>query len=214
MPAPSTTPVVAVLAGGRGERMGTSKPAALLAGRPLISYALAAAREAGLEALVIAKPDTVLPPLQERVVHDHAQLHHPLAGILAAIEQRESVIALACDMPFVPAALLRWFADHRASSIVTRASGFVQPFPARYHAGQAQSLRESMLAQRSLQASLLQLDPELVDDHRLPVVGLPTRLYFSVNTPTDLTTAEGWLSELPLAPAQRPAPARRPSPVR
>jgi molybdopterin-guanine dinucleotide biosynthesis protein A len=49
-----------VLAGGRGSRLGGAKPTAELAGRPLISYPLAALAEAGLEAAVVAKPDTDL----------------------------------------------------------------------------------------------------------------------------------------------------------
>ena len=45
-----------VLAGGRGSRLGGAKPTAELAGRPLISYPLAALAEAGLDAAVVAKP--------------------------------------------------------------------------------------------------------------------------------------------------------------
>jgi len=61
-------PIVAVLAGGRGLRIGGAKPTRPLAGRPLISYPLSSARAAGLEAVVVAKPDTALPQLQERVI--------------------------------------------------------------------------------------------------------------------------------------------------
>lgn len=50
----------AVLAGGRGSRLGGAKPTAELAGRPLISYPLAALAAAGLEAFVVAKPSTDL----------------------------------------------------------------------------------------------------------------------------------------------------------
>ena len=59
--------IVAVLAGGRGRRMGASKATVALAGEPLISRPLAAARAAGLEAVVVAKPDTALPELVRSV---------------------------------------------------------------------------------------------------------------------------------------------------
>lgn len=49
-----------VLAGGRGSRLGGAKAMAELAGRPLISYPLTALLEAGLEAVVVAKPGTDL----------------------------------------------------------------------------------------------------------------------------------------------------------
>jgi len=57
---PEGAPLGVVLAGGRGSRLGGAKPTAVLAGRPLISYPLAALAEAGLEAVVVAKPDTDL----------------------------------------------------------------------------------------------------------------------------------------------------------
>lgn len=50
----------AVLAGGRGSRLGGAKAMAELAGRPLISYPLAALADAGLDAFVVAKPSSGL----------------------------------------------------------------------------------------------------------------------------------------------------------
>ena len=51
----------AVLAGGLGSRIGGDKALVQLAGRPLISYPLAAAQAAGLDAVVVAKRSTSLP---------------------------------------------------------------------------------------------------------------------------------------------------------
>ena len=69
-----------VLAGGRGSRLGGAKPTAELAGRPLISYPLAALAEVGLEAVIVAKPDTDLPPLDVDVLTEPAEPVHP--GVL------------------------------------------------------------------------------------------------------------------------------------
>jgi molybdopterin-guanine dinucleotide biosynthesis protein A len=57
---PEVTAIGSVLAGGRGSRLGGSKATVELAGRPLISYPLAALAAAGLDAFVVAKPDTPL----------------------------------------------------------------------------------------------------------------------------------------------------------
>jgi len=175
-----------------------------LVGRPLISYPLAAAREAGLQALVIAKHETALPPLQEPVVYEREPLHHPLAGVLGALEQSSAVIALACDMPFIPAAMLRWIAAQSARSLVTRPGSFLQPFPALYRREHLHSLRSSMRAQRSMQSSIEQLRPQIVDDRELRAFGAPLRLFFSVNTPADLRRAERWLQ------ARQPAATGQP----
>jgi molybdopterin-guanine dinucleotide biosynthesis protein A len=107
--------VGAVLAGGRGRRLGGGKATALLAGRPLLSYPLAAMAAAGIEAFVVAKPDTELPPFVSalptdtslppggaagaagsppgrpvvaglpEVVLEAAEPSHPLVGIIAAL---------------------------------------------------------------------------------------------------------------------------------
>jgi molybdenum cofactor guanylyltransferase len=187
-------PIVAVLAGGRGERLGGNKPAVPLAGRPLIAYPLDAAREAGLEAVVVAKRDSLLPRIEERVIYDNERGYHPLAGVLAALRERQTVIAVACDMPFVNSSLLRWIAEQHATAVVTRPGNFLQPFPALYSARHVRSLQASLMTQRSLQESIERLRPQIVDDRDLRAFGPQVRLFFSINTPTDLKAAESWLT--------------------
>jgi molybdopterin-guanine dinucleotide biosynthesis protein A len=70
--------LVAVLAGERGRRMGAPKALAELAGEPVIARPLAAATAAGLDAVVVAKPDTALPPLGVPVWEEPATPVHPL----------------------------------------------------------------------------------------------------------------------------------------
>ena len=77
-------PIAAVLAGGLGERLGGSKASATLAGRPLVEHPLGAAGEAGLEAIVVAKRSTVLPPLDVPVVYEPQRPQHPLLGVITA----------------------------------------------------------------------------------------------------------------------------------
>ena len=77
--------IVAVLAGGRGRRMGEPKPLAKLRGTPLIEWPLAAAREAGLDAVVVAKAATPLPE-GVRVWHEPDEPFHPLLGVVTALE--------------------------------------------------------------------------------------------------------------------------------
>lgn len=58
---PQSRCVGAVLAGGAGSRLGGAKAMVKLAGRPLISYPLAAIEQADLEPVVVAKACTELP---------------------------------------------------------------------------------------------------------------------------------------------------------
>jgi molybdenum cofactor guanylyltransferase len=191
---PSQPPVVAVLAGGRGERLGGDKACVMLADRPLVTYPLAAAHDAGLTAIVVAKPHSTLPPLQERVVHDLDVNHHPLSGVITALGESETVIAVACDMPFVTPAFLRWLAEQPAGAVVARQEGFLQPFPARYDRRDLDELTAAQEAQGSLRQVLALLRPQVVELDRLNALAAePSRLFFSVNTPADLATAESWL---------------------
>lgn len=192
--AKSSVPVVAILAGGHGSRLGGHKPGTQLGGRPLISYALASAHQAGLETVVVAKPQTLLPEVSERVIYDRERLVHPLSGVLAALNEYDAVIALACDMPFVPPALLRMLAGRRDTAVVTRPGSFLQPFPALYRAACEDSMYQSLMSERSMQATIKRLNPTVIEQAEVLSFGTEERIFFGVNTPEDLLKAAGWLS--------------------
>lgn len=179
--------------------MGGGKASAMLGGRPLISYPLRAAREAGLEAIVVAKPATGLPPLRERVVLEPALPAHPLCGVIAALEFASkpsggsAVVLLACDMPFLTADLLAWLAELEGTAMA-EVDGRPQPLLARCLPAQSRELCESLNEGASLTVALGRLAPQMLGDEELGVFGSPERLCFNVNSPEDLQSAEGWLS--------------------
>jgi molybdopterin-guanine dinucleotide biosynthesis protein A len=193
--------IVAVLAGGSGTRIGGAKPTRALAGSPLISYPLSSARAAGLDAVVVAKPDTALPPIQERVIVEPDEPRHPLCGALAALEHAErrspgaGVVLVGADMPFVTGALLRALADLDRAALL-EVDGRRQPLPARLLHAHERSLREALEAESSLRAALAALAPRVLAEDELRAFGDPRRLCFSVNTPADLRRAERWLAEV------------------
>jgi molybdopterin-guanine dinucleotide biosynthesis protein A len=199
-PLSAPLPILAVLAGGRGTRIGGAKPTRLLAGRPLISYPLSCARTAGLEAVVVAKPDAALPPMQERVIVEADEPRHPLCGALEALEyaQRRSpgggVVLVGADMPFVNGALLRALAQADRAALLD-VDGRPQPLPARLLPEHARALRGELEAESSLRAAFASLAPTVLVEDELRAFGDPRRLCFSVNTPADLRRAERWLAE-------------------
>ncbi len=191
--------IVAVLAGGQGQRIGGGKASAILGGRPLISYPLGAAAEVGLEAIVVAKPATTLPPLQVRVVLEPELPMHPLCGAIAALEfalessPASAVVLLACDMPFLTGDLLAWLAGLEGTAMA-EVDGRAQPLLARCPPVQIIPLRESLAEGLSLTAAMGALAPQMLREGELSAFGGPERLCFNVNSPEDLKTAEGWLS--------------------
>lgn len=173
--------IVVVLAGGHGRRLGGAKALATLAGAPLIERPLAAARAAGLDTVVVAKADTLLPGLP--VLVEPAEPTHPLVGLVTALEHHGPVVAVACDQPWLTAELLRALADHDGPALAVAD----EPFPGRYEPSQLPVLRAALAEQASLRRTLARLAPA--------VLGAPRALVASVNTPEELEAAQARLAE-------------------
>lgn len=138
-----------MLAGGLGSRIGGDKAVVSLGGRPLVSYALGALREAlgptGPVA-VVAKRDTLLPALPAGVAVwiEPDEPRHPLTGIVCALERAggRDVLVLAVDLPLVTAGVLRGLLDAAAAPVMAaRAGGRAQPLCALYAASSLPLLR-------------------------------------------------------------------------
>jgi len=183
---------VAVLAGGEGTRMGGPKAAVELDGIPLLEWALHTAEAAGLDAIVVAKPDATLPETDARIVHENSRIRHPLAGIVAALEAGggRPVIVLACDTPFVPASILQRLAGSDERLIVVSTRGRLHPLIARYEPSLLVALKRGLELGVSMNDMIRGLRPTLIADRELESFGDPLRITLNVNTPADLERAE------------------------
>lgn len=97
--------VAIVLAAGHGTRFGGGKLAALLAGRPLLDHAVAAAlaSPAG-QVIVVGRPGTELPedPRLSLLEVASAALSESLRAALAAAGEVDAALIFLGDMPLVP----------------------------------------------------------------------------------------------------------------
>ena len=182
--------VGALLAGGSGSRLGrASKPAATLAGRPLIEYPLAALAAVCERVAVVCKPDTELPELPGAERWDEPpEPRHPLTGIVHALETAGApVLVCAADMPFVTSDACRTLlgAVGTAPAVVAVADRVVQPTFALYAPAALERLRAAP-EDDPLTRTVESLDPVHV--------ALPGPLLRSVNTPEELREAEELLS--------------------
>jgi molybdopterin-guanine dinucleotide biosynthesis protein A len=164
--------------------MGSPKALVELGGRPLPAWVLAAALEAGLEPVVVAKPGSPLPPLDAPVWPEPEQPVHPLTGIIAALERAgpRGVVALACDMPFVTPELI---ARLEARFGVAAPPG--EAFPARYAPSALPVLRAGLAREAPLRDVLAEL--AVVD---LAAIG-PAHELLGINDPETLARAEALL---------------------
>lgn len=109
-------PITAIiLAGGQSRRMGADKALLRLAsgGPTLIERVVAAARAVTDDVVVVAEDAGRLPAMPVRTVPDAIAYAGPLAGLVAGFEAARypDVLALACDLPYLSAPLLRWMAS-------------------------------------------------------------------------------------------------------
>lgn len=178
----------AVLAGGAGSRLGGAKPGTAVAGRPLISYPLAALRAVVAPVAVVAKRDSPLPPVGYGVElrREADEPRHPLAGIAEALRWAAGrpVVVLACDLPLVTPAVVRALAEQPAGeaiAVVARAGDEVQPLCARYDPAALARL-EGFDPGTRLQAAVAALRPVYVD--------VPAEALLNVNDAAGLAEAE------------------------
>jgi molybdopterin-guanine dinucleotide biosynthesis protein A len=179
----------ALLAGGSGSRLGGgSKAAALVAGRPLVSYPALALGAVCERVAVVCKRDTELPELPGVERWDEPDSpRHPLTGIVHALETAGGpVLVCAADMPFVTADACQTLLQAAGASgaVVATADGVLQPTFGLY-APAALDVFRGAPADAPLTRTVEALEPVRV--------ALPAALVRSVNTPEDLAEAEAQL---------------------
>jgi molybdopterin-guanine dinucleotide biosynthesis protein A len=176
----------AVLAGGAGTRFKqASKPGALLAGRPLVSYPVEALVAVCERVALVCKRGTSLPAVEGAERWDEPdEPRHPLTGIVHALEVAgEPVMVCAADMPFVTVDACRSLltAPQKSVAVVAAAEGVLQPTFGIYAPAALDVLRAAP-ADAPLTRTVESLDPTRV--------ALPARVVRSVNTPEELAEAE------------------------
>jgi molybdenum cofactor guanylyltransferase len=168
-----------------------SKPAALVGGRPLVSYPVAALTAVCERVAVVCKSATKLPELEGAERWDEpARPRHPLTGIVHALERAGGpVLVCAADMPFVTPDACRSLlhavrAGDGSPAVVAVSDGVLQPVFGLYAPAALEDLRAAEPG-APLTRTVEALDPVRV--------ALPPALVRSVNTQEELAEAESLL---------------------
>jgi molybdenum cofactor guanylyltransferase len=185
--ADESSPLGVVLAGGAASRLGGSKAIADLAGKPLISYPLAALAAGGLDAIVVAKPTTLLPHLDAVVITEPPEPTHPLLGLVTALDHADGrpIVACPCDTPFLTPALVERLAGSPGTAAIHDGER-LHPLLARYEPDDLATLRTGLDSNHSATSVAESLEPVLVE--------ASPQETFNVNTPADLESAAAILA--------------------
>lgn len=191
-----------ILAGGASRRFGAPKALATVGGRRIVDRVRDAVSAVTDDVVVIVNDPALFADLGLPVRPDDVPGFGALGGIHTALRWavergRAGALVVACDMPFVPAALLRALADRAvttdAAAVVPESRGRrgIEPLCAWYSTRALDEIGR-MLAEGERQAFRA---AERVRAERIPVdevrrIGDPEILFLNVNTVDDLRAAE------------------------
>jgi molybdopterin-guanine dinucleotide biosynthesis protein A len=165
--------------------MGAPKAGAALAGRPLISYPLAALQPVCERVAVVCKRDTELPPLEAERWEEPDDPRHPIAGLVHALERAGGpILVCGADMPFVTPQVCALIAAELRPGLkaaVAFSGGRLEPLLAAY-APEALMVLRTAAADEPLTRTVESLMPVPVD--------VEPQVVFNVNKPADLAEAE------------------------
>ncbi len=185
-----------VLAGGRAARMGRDKALVRLRGRTLLERAVQVVRDAGGAPLIVG-PRRPAAGVDDVRWEDEAAGTGERAGPLPALRHgltscgTRIAVALACDLPLVPAALLRFMAAEADGhdAVVPRATGEMQVLAAAYTAACLPAMtRHLESGAGSVHGFLGAVDCRILEDGDLRRFG-GEEMFLNVNTPEDLARA-------------------------
>ena len=185
-----------LLAGGRGTRLETGAPKALvrLAGETLLSRARATLAACCERVVVVAPGSLVLPvPAAERLA-DATPGAGPLAALVGAMEARawELALVLGVDLPLVRVAALLALRERLGArpAVVPAPGGRPQPLAAWYaRAAQAPLTAAHAAGGRALVPAVMALGPALVSGEALASPPGGEFAFLNVNTPDELARA-------------------------
>jgi molybdopterin-guanine dinucleotide biosynthesis protein A len=194
----------AILAGGRATRYGGQDKSALVVdGRTIFDRQVAELSQIAGEILLVGgtmSPE--MPPLDKRPgVTPIADLRPgcgPLGGLHAALTaaQGDVVIVVACDMPYVSAALLAYLAALAGepggfTAVVPQTERRYHPLCAAYTRAAVEPIERRLAAGRLTMTDLLaDVRLRVVAAHEIARFGNPHQLLANVNTPAEHESLE------------------------
>ncbi|MFW5943569.1 MAG: molybdenum cofactor guanylyltransferase [Chloroflexota bacterium] len=191
---------VVIQAGGQSSRMGVDKGLVPLAGRPMIEHVLARVAGLGTETLITTNNQDEYKYLGLRMASDEEPGAGALPGLRTALRaaQGDTVLVVACDMPFVNRLLLEHLLNlsGEADVVVPRWNDRYQTMQTVYARKKCLKAVDEALAQG--ERRMISFYPQVLVRHVPPEeiaeYDPSGRSFYNVNTPEELAEAERFLA--------------------
>ena len=187
----------AVLAGGRGRRIGGDKASLTLNGRSLASYPAAVLESAGLEVVLALREGQAPPEGLENTpaVYDLVHNAGPMGGLQALLRWLpvEWALVVSCDQPFVRVDLLHGLLAHLegdADAVVARTTDRIQPLPGLFRKTCLPFVEEALAkGEMGLRDLLHRIRLYELEDEEIDRLDPERSSFININTPEDLANA-------------------------
>ena len=188
----------AVLAGGKGKRLGMNKALLELDGKTLLDRILEVLLDIFPSILLVVQNEnnSLRPDYGPRVevASDIIPEKGPLGGIYTALERSTApnVFVIACDMPYPDSELIRCLLAlaPEKEAVVPRRGEYIEPLFAVYRRDVRDRIRDRLEAGNlKIHDFIRELDVRYLDEEEIAACDPSFRSFFNINTPEDLEKA-------------------------
>ena len=179
---------LAVLAGGRGSRMGMPKAQLVVRGKPILIELIERLRWEG-PTLLVTSPGRQQPPGFERLtreVCDPVADEGPVRGLMTAVDnaETETVVVMPVDMPGVERQHLEWVVGGMVErGVMLAIRGIVAPFPSMWH----RAIRDDMAAHFQMGGKAMRSLTQIAGVRLVEAPSdWPSHVWQNLNSPADL----------------------------
>lgn len=187
---------LAIIAGGKSQRMGRDKAFVDLGGKTLIEHVISRSADLGqVETILITNKPADYVHLGLPMFRDALPGKGSLGGIYTALLKARSdfVLVLACDMPFISADLLRFMTEQINNDIdiiAPRVAGYPQGLHAIYRKTCIEPIREQLTANRlKIIRFYDRMRLRYLDEPEYAPYDPDGRCFANLNTPEELAEA-------------------------
>ena len=189
---------IAILAGGKSSRMGQNKALLHIGEYPIIEHVINTANLLSpSELLIVTHSPQDYEHLGYRMVADTVKNQGAIGGIISALHhsQTDTILTLACDIPFVHPDLLKMLVDEFQKgdyqAVIPTVEGYPQGVLAIYHRDCLPYFESAIQNdQRKLKTIFNRLEGvKYLDESHWQSIDPQGRSFINVNTPDDLKSA-------------------------